>query len=127
MDVLPVALDVTGSPTVGVDMPYTLDLSDPNGAITGGTVSWGDGQTSAIPSGATSLTHVYTTSGPASISASVTDSTSAVPFPVSLGSGTAGAADGSRRLAGNRQPTADRRRMERVASLGSASESAGNR
>ena len=64
VNIVPVPLDVTGRPTVSADMPYTLNLSDPNGPVTGGTIYWGDDTSSEVANDAVTATHVYTTASP---------------------------------------------------------------
>ena len=94
IEIVAAQLDVTGRPTVSLDMPYTLNLSDPNGQITGGSVNWGDSsQNTTIPSGATSVTHAYATANTYTISASLQDSKGT--HTVSISSGAAGTVDGS--------------------------------
>ena len=76
-------------------MPYTISFSGQevpgaNYAITGWTIQWGDGTTSTLPSDATSATHVYTTDGNDTITATAADpyflaTTITQPVAVSFG------------------------------------------
>ncbi len=62
---LPPTLAASGAPTVAEGTPYALDLSaiDPGHAITGWTVTWGDGTVDSLPGDPLVASHTYA-SGP---------------------------------------------------------------
>ena len=75
---LPPSVTVTPAPTATAGMLYTLNFSGHEAAgvdysITGWSITWGDGPTSTLPSGATSATHTFATAGSPKIAVTATD------------------------------------------------------
>ncbi len=92
-----VTVSGSGSTTLGVSYPIAFSATEVAGVnygVTGWSINWGDGTTTALPGGATASQHIYTTPGSYSIIATATDPygsySGSTPVVVAAGSDSVG-------------------------------------
>jgi PKD domain-containing protein len=75
---LPVTISSSANPRAGTPTTFAISATPSSGAsITSIRVNFGDGQSVTLPGNATSVQHVYATSGEKTVTASATDTTGA--------------------------------------------------